>query len=142
MCYLNLYQIFNELPVCPDQTTLLKVFFHLRNPRNNRLIGGAGEDRTPDPLRARQVLSQLSYNPIFLRRPLPLCGVIVTRALSRVLTYTPSFTPADPCLKKKSLQNSLSLLHSYEQSHFENPADLSAFNRLLLKTNCVGALIT
>jgi len=40
------------------------------------------------------------------------------------------------------LQNSLSLLHSYEQSHFENPADLSAFNRLLLKTNCVGALIT
>ena len=27
------------------------------------LIGGAGEDRTPDPLRARQVLSQLSYNP-------------------------------------------------------------------------------
>ena len=29
------------------------------------IIGGAGEDRTPDPLRARQVLSQLSYNPIF-----------------------------------------------------------------------------
>ena len=30
-------------------------------------IGGAGEDRTPDPLRARQVLSQLSYNPIFCK---------------------------------------------------------------------------
>ena len=26
-------------------------------------IGGAEEDRTPDPLRARQVLSQLSYDP-------------------------------------------------------------------------------
>ena len=25
--------------------------------------GGAEEDRTPDPLRARQVLSQLSYGP-------------------------------------------------------------------------------
>ena len=27
------------------------------------LGGGAEEDRTPDPLRARQVLSQLSYGP-------------------------------------------------------------------------------
>ena len=27
-------------------------------------FGGAEEDRTPDPLRARQVLSQLSYDPI------------------------------------------------------------------------------
>ena len=26
--------------------------------------GGDEEDRTPDPLRARQVLSQLSYTPI------------------------------------------------------------------------------
>jgi hypothetical protein len=30
-------------------------------------FGGAEEDRTPDPLRARQVLSQLSYDPFFLR---------------------------------------------------------------------------
>ena len=30
----------------------------------SRLNGGAEEDRTPDPLRARQVLSQLSYDPI------------------------------------------------------------------------------
>ena len=29
------------------------------------LFGGAEEDRTPDPLRARQVLSQLSYDPHF-----------------------------------------------------------------------------
>ena len=27
--------------------------------------GGDEEDRTPDPLRARQVLSQLSYTPIW-----------------------------------------------------------------------------
>ena len=27
-------------------------------------LGGAEEDRTPDPLRARQVLSQLSYGPV------------------------------------------------------------------------------
>ncbi len=27
------------------------------------LISGAKEDRTPDPLLAKQVLSQLSYNP-------------------------------------------------------------------------------
>ena len=26
--------------------------------------GGDEEDRTPDPLRARQVLSQLSYTPV------------------------------------------------------------------------------
>ena len=32
--------------------------------------GGDEEDRTPDPLRARQVLSQLSYTPIF-ENPLP-----------------------------------------------------------------------
>jgi hypothetical protein len=27
-------------------------------------VGGAEEDRTPDPLLAKQVLSQLSYSPI------------------------------------------------------------------------------
>jgi hypothetical protein len=27
-------------------------------------LGGAEEDRTPDPLLAKQVLSQLSYSPI------------------------------------------------------------------------------
>ena len=30
------------------------------------ILGGAEEDRTPDPLRARQVLSQLSYDPNLL----------------------------------------------------------------------------
>ena len=28
------------------------------------LLGGGKEDRTPDPLLAKQVLSQLSYTPI------------------------------------------------------------------------------
>ena len=31
-------------------------------------VGGDEEDRTPDPLRARQVLSQLSYTPTFTFR--------------------------------------------------------------------------
>ena len=30
-------------------------------------LGGAEEDRTPDPLLAKQVLSQLSYSPKILR---------------------------------------------------------------------------
>ena len=38
---------------------------HILNPRNLSIAGGDEEDRTPDPLRARQVLSQLSYTPIF-----------------------------------------------------------------------------
>ena len=43
---------------------LFKKPFNLYNLKIN-LIGGAEEDRTPDPLRARQVLSQLSYDPSF-----------------------------------------------------------------------------
>ena len=34
----------------------------------NVLSGGDEENRTPDPLLAKQVLSQLSYTPIFLCR--------------------------------------------------------------------------
>ena len=30
---------------------------------SNQFNGGAEENRTPDPLRAKQVLSQLSYGP-------------------------------------------------------------------------------
>ena len=32
-------------------------------------FGGDEEDRTPDPLRARQMLSQLSYTPVFFTVP-------------------------------------------------------------------------
>ena len=35
-------------------------------------FGGDEEDRTPDPLRARQVLSQLSYTPIIRVSDMPL----------------------------------------------------------------------
>ena len=40
------------------------VFFLLTFFLKEKVSGGDEEDRTPDPLRARQVLSQLSYTPI------------------------------------------------------------------------------
>ncbi len=43
-------------------------------------IGGAEEDRTPDPLYAIQVLSQLSYSPIFGK----ISGINITSANSIV----------------------------------------------------------
>ena len=46
--YLYLYEVFNVL------------FFH-----HHIVMSGDGENRTLDPLLARQVLSQLSYAPIF-----------------------------------------------------------------------------
>ncbi len=33
------------------------------HPLNTKIHGGAGRDRTDDPLLAKQVLSQLSYGP-------------------------------------------------------------------------------
>ena len=42
----------------PSRPTATKLLY-------SNLNGGDEEDRTPDPLRARQVLSQLSYTPIF-----------------------------------------------------------------------------
>src|SRR5579859_1111479 len=35
----------------------------VQNTNTFEMIGGPGEDRTPDPLVANQVLSQLSYRP-------------------------------------------------------------------------------
>ena len=59
----------------------------------NKYIGGAKRDRTADPLRARQVLSQLSYGPNFykwsgrqdlnLRPPGPKPGALPSCATSR-----------------------------------------------------------
>ena len=48
----------NHLSYAPKMINLL-VFVLFPRP-----FGGDEEDRTPDPLRARQVLSQLSYTPI------------------------------------------------------------------------------
>jgi hypothetical protein len=39
-------------------------------------IGGAERDRTADPLLAKQVLSQLSYSPIFWYKPTKQCFAI------------------------------------------------------------------
>ena len=39
--------------------------------------GGDEEDRTPDPLRARQVLSQLSYTPMLFST----CYIIITLSI-------------------------------------------------------------
>jgi hypothetical protein len=53
--------------------TQIKTLFLLKCFDLNRLLkrfGGAGEDRTPDPLRARQVLSQLSYDPRYFDKTL------------------------------------------------------------------------
>ena len=50
----------------PDQNTLNNALSSNMSYHALLIYGGAEEDRTPDPLRARQVLSQLSYDPLFL----------------------------------------------------------------------------
>jgi hypothetical protein len=72
-----------------------------------KCYGGAEEDRTPDPLRARQVLSQLSYDPLFLRRYFVLLFVISTLSFSHILTYAPSLARAYASIKTKSLAKML-----------------------------------
>ena len=66
------------------------------------LAGGDEEVRTPDPLRARQVLSHLSYTPIPYRVP-------------SVATLTFSESPSSRAFKAEQYYALLSLL----------PADLS-----------------
>ena len=45
-----------------------------------KLLGGDEENRTPDPLLARQVLSQLSYTPVLVgRHSVPVHGVTMLR---------------------------------------------------------------
>ena len=58
------YIIFRRLCVCENEAVRLVREFSLTY--KIRKIGGDEEDRTPDPLLARQVLSQLSYTPKFL----------------------------------------------------------------------------
>ena len=106
-CYLNLYLIFNEPLDNPDEITLYQIISSaLSLPHSYRLflVGGVGEDRTPDPLRARQVLSQLSYDPLFLRR---LFALLFVASVSRSVTYSrmlPPLLPSAPRLTQKSLQ--------------------------------------
>jgi hypothetical protein len=46
-------------------------YFFKGYPSSTKRIGGAERDRTADPLLAKQVLSQLSYSPIFQERRQP-----------------------------------------------------------------------
>ena len=59
-------------------------------------FGGAEEDRTPDPLRARQVLSQLSYGPFFASAFS--FTLRYRRALTQSHTDVCSFTRLHRCL--------------------------------------------
>ena len=43
----------------------------LKQQWNKNVPGGGKESRTPDPLLARQVLSQLSYTPTYMKYPKP-----------------------------------------------------------------------
>ena len=107
LCFLFLlYQIVNELPAIPDQNILSRKHFGLIRPiMPTTYYGGAEEDRTPDPLRARQVLSQLSYDPISLLRSFALLFVMSMRVLSHVLAYAPSLAYQYASIKTKSLVN-------------------------------------
>ena len=56
--------------------------------------GGAKEDRTPDPLLAKQVLSQLSYNPKSIKQLVGLNGFEPTTSpLSGVRSNQLSYRP-------------------------------------------------
>jgi hypothetical protein len=61
LVYTHFYHFFNKLPDFTGQNNIAMLFSSVTS--FVLLLGGAGEDRTPDPLRARQVLSQLSYDP-------------------------------------------------------------------------------
>ena len=66
----NLYDCSNPFSGLVGTNGLEPSTSRLSGVRSNHLsyapfFGGDEEDRTPDPLRARQMLSQLSYTPIF-----------------------------------------------------------------------------
>ena len=73
-------------------------------------VGGAREDRTPDLLRARQALSQLSYGP-FLLVFFPLGGVaLVTRSVTYMSMLLHLLRRATPPNEKNPAQNPFSSL--------------------------------
>ena len=61
-------------------------YFDLISMSLMKIIGGAEEDRTPDPLRARQVLSQLSYDPNLLLSSLSML-LICSKQTGRALGF-------------------------------------------------------
>ena len=68
LCYLNLLstmQLSKNIKTVEGLTLRVEDFLISQLSTLNRLIIGGGERvRTDDPLRARQVLSQLSYTPV------------------------------------------------------------------------------
>ena len=69
-------------------------------------IGGAREDRTPDLLRARQALSQLSYGPFLLDLFSSACVALVARSVTYLSMLLRSLRRT-PCQRKKSLRKNL-----------------------------------
>ena len=61
----SLYDLVKNRPFIPDGTKCKLVFSYQRIAHLKTPSGGAERDRTADPLLAKQVLSQLSYSPIF-----------------------------------------------------------------------------
>ena len=75
----------------PLDFTLIRFSFLFTISYNYPLSGGGKEDRTPDPLLAKQVLSQLSYTPVLVglgRLELPTLRLSGVR--SNHLSYKPS----------------------------------------------------
>ena len=72
------------------------------------VLGGDEESRTPDPLLARQVLSQLSYTPTFLKGFPILVGLSglepPTSRLSGVRSNHLSYKPSGFLLNYQNLQ--------------------------------------
>jgi hypothetical protein len=95
--------LFNELLALPNQNTLYSEIILIWTDLRRTFFGGAEEDRTPDPLRARQVLSQLSYDPFFLLRSFSLLFVAIALSFSHILTYAPSLFRACASIKEKFL---------------------------------------
>ena len=62
------------------------VFYTVVKVRHKRKSGGDEENRTPDPLLARQVLSQLSYTPTDAWLPLIERGVSMQSGMARRLS--------------------------------------------------------
>ena len=59
------FHVEGTLPPAQSVVLVVVALFALDVESRRYRIGGAKRDRTADPLRARQVLSQLSYSPIF-----------------------------------------------------------------------------
>ena len=114
--------------------------YHLNNLWKNSCFGGAEEDRTPDPLRARQVLSQLSYDPFFTHKSLFTCPCILS--LARLHTLVWFFARSNTStLEKIYSQIPLLLWCLHSKDNIKNRMIQNNYSRSNLKTNCVGTLI-